>query len=278
MSASVDHCRRELKDAMPCMQPTCRLYNHARLSSLARAKQREMEQWAEARPAQVKAEEAVEDAAQIVQVLRAELDNVYVGDMACFRSRAEQRLEEAEAALAEAISRCERADEIEAEQNAAREAKAAEAAKAYNAHLAIVRERHPHIVRAVERGGKEALVRLCKANALVYTGTNAELIARLANADVHGCASQRDGRGRAGRCPQCASKLRLVCSPSVWQPNEAIRLECPQWRWQKGGRVYGGSFKPCGWKVTITPENKSEVLSVRMKDSWERDLFPLLPV
>ena len=144
--------------------------------------------------------------------------------------------------------------------------------------LAIVRERHPHIVRAVERGGKEALVRLCKANALVYTGTNAELIARLANADVHGCASQCDGRGRAGRCPQCASKLRLVCSPSVWQPNEAIRLECPQWRWQKGGRVYGGSFKPCGWKVTITPENKSEVLSVRMKDSWERDLFPLLPV
>ena len=42
--------------------------------------------------------------------------------------------------------------------------------------------------------------------------------------------------------------------------------------------MYGGSFKPCGWKVTITPENKSEVLSVRMKDSWERDLFPLLPV
>ena len=51
---------------------------------------------------------------------------MYVGDMACFRSGAEQRLEEAEAALAEAISRCERADEIEAEQNAAREAKAAE--------------------------------------------------------------------------------------------------------------------------------------------------------
>ena len=159
-----------------------------------------------------------------------------------------------------------------------REAKAAEAAKLYEAHLAIVRERHPHIVRAVERGGKDALVRLCKANALVYSGTNNQLIASLVNADVHGCASQRDGRGRAGRCPQCASKLRLVCSPSVWQPNEAIHLECPKWRWQKGGRAYGASFKPCGWKVTITPENKSEVLGVRMNDSWERDLFPQLPV
>ena len=253
----------------PVITRMCDLRGHDPWGSCVSAKQREVQRWAEARPAKVKAEEAVEDAAHYVQYIRN-------GGWHGHASSAD--LEEAEATLAEAISRCERADEIEAEQNAEREAKAAEAAGAYKAHLAIVRERHPHIVRAVERGGKEALVRLCKANALVYTGTNAELIARLANADVHGCASQCDGRGRAGRCPQCASKLRLVCSPSVWQPNEAIRLECPQWRWQKGGRVYGGSFKPCGWKVTITPENKSEVLSVRMKDSWERDLFPLLPV
>ena len=36
--------------------------------------------------------------------------------------------------------------------------------------------------------------------------------------------------------------------------------------------------KSAPFRLTITPENKSEVLSVRMKDSWEKDLFPRLPV
>ena len=30
--------------------------------------------------------------------------------------------------------------------------------------------------------------------------------------------------------------------------------------------------KPCGWKVAITPANKSEVLRLRLADSWESDL------
>ena len=126
----------------------------------------------------------------------------------------------------------------------------------------------------MERGGHPALVRLCKANALVHSGTNHELIARLVNADAHGCASQCDGRGCAGRCPRCASKLHLVCSPSDLQPNEPVRLECRQWQWNKGGYTYGASFKRCGWKAEISADNRRELLSVRLKDSWERDLMP----
>ena len=87
----------------------------------------------------------------------------------------------------------------------------------------------------------------------MHSGTNHELIARLVNADAHGCASQCDVRGRAGRCPRCASKLHLVCSPSDLQPNEPVRLECRQWQWNKGGYTCGASFKRCGWQVAITP-------------------------
>ena len=34
------------------------------------------------------------------------------------------------------------------------------------------------------------------------------------------------------------------------------------------------SFKRCGWKAVITADNRRELLSVRLKDSWERDLLP----
>ena len=108
----------------------------------------------------------------------------------------------------------------------------------------------------------------------MHSGTNHELIARLVNADAHGCASQCDVRGRAGRCPRCASKLHLVCTPSDLQPNEPVRLECRQWQWNKGGYTYGALFKRCGWKAVITADNRRELLSVRLKDSWERDLLP----
>ena len=53
----------------------------------------------------------------------------------------------------------------------------------------------------------------------------------------------------------------------------------------EGGQTVGGarscigpSFEWCGWKADITAENKSELLSVCIKDSWERDLLPVLPV
>ena len=106
----------------------------------------------------------------------------------------------AEAALAEATRRCECAEEVEKEQQAARKAKTASYVQQYEAHLAIVRERHPQLLRVYNRG-KEALVRLCKANALVYSENKHKLLTQLVNADAHGCASQRDARGRPGRCP-----------------------------------------------------------------------------
>ena len=110
-------------------------------------------------------------------------------------ARAHSALEKAQANLAEAVRRWECATEEpsaadEMAEEAVRNAKAAQAKRRNAAHLDIVRERHPRIVRAVECGGHPALVRLCKANALVHSGTNHELIARLVNADAHGCASQ----------------------------------------------------------------------------------------
>ena len=124
-------------------------------------------------------------------------------------------------------------------------------------------------------------MRLSKANALVYSANKHELLTQLVNADVHGCASQCDARGRPGRCPRCAAKLHLVCSPSNLQPNQPIRLECKNRLYKKGGQTMGGarscigpSFVRCGWKADITAENKSELLSVRIKDSWEKDLSP----
>ena len=190
-------------------------------------------------------------------------------------------LEEAEAELAEATRRCECAEEVEKAEQAACEAKTATYVQKYEAHVAIVRERHPQLLRAYHRG-KEALVRLSKANALVYSDNKHELLTQLVNADVHGCASQSDARGRPGRCPRCAAKLHLVCSPSDLQPNEPIRLECRNRVFKKGGQTYGGarssvapSFERCGWRADITAENKSELLSVRLKDSWQRDLLPV---
>ena len=59
--------------------------------------------------------------------------------------------------------------------------------------------------------------------------------------------------------------------------NEPVRLECRQWistYVNKGGYTYGASFKRCGWKAVITADNRRELLSVRLKDSWERDLLP----
>ena len=240
------------------------------------SKQRDIEQWARARPARVRAEEAVEDAADLVKRIRSDIEAFY---LPC----KERELHEAEAALAEAIRHCDRADEAEAEQEAAREAKTAKYVQQYEAHLAIVRQRHPHLLRAYHRG-KEALVRLSKANALIYSANKHELLTQLVNADVHGCASLCDARGRPGRCPRCAAKLHLVCSPSNLQPNRPIRLECKNKLYKKGGQTMGGarscigsSFEWCGWKADITAENKSELLSVRIKDSWERDLLPVLP-
>ena len=106
-------------------------------------------------------------------------------------ARARSDLEKAEANLAEAVRRWEGAAEEpsaadEMAEEAVRNAKAAQAKRRNAAHLDIVRERHPRIVRAVERGGHPALVRLCKANALVHSGTNHELIARLVNAEGAG--------------------------------------------------------------------------------------------
>ena len=176
------------------------------------SKQRDIEQWAAARPAKVRAEEAVEDAADLVKRIRSDIEYVYVGEMAGYLPHKERELHEAEAALAEAIRYCDCADEVEALQEAAREAKTAKYVQQYEAHLAIVRQRHPHLLRAYHRG-KEALVRLCKANALVYSENKHELLTQLVNADAHGCASQCDARGRPGRCPRCAAKLHLVCSP-----------------------------------------------------------------
>ena len=125
-------------------------------------------------------------------------------------------------------------------------------------------------------------MRLSKANALIYSANKHELLTQLVNADVHGCASLCDARGRPGRCPRCAAKLHLVCSPCDLQPNQPIRLECRNRLYKKGGQTMGGarscigpSFEWCGWKADITAENKSELLSVRIKDSWERDLMPV---
>ena len=116
------------------------------------------------------------------------------------------------------------------------------------AHLDIVRERHPSIVIAVKRGGHPALVRICqRAGALGYQPRADR------TAGQRRCAWLCDARGRAGRCPRCASKLHLVCSPSDLQPNEPVRLECRQWQWNKGGYTCGASFKRCGWQVAITP-------------------------
>ena len=248
------------------------------------SKQRDIEQWAAARPAKVRAEEAVEDAADLVKRIRWAIDYVYVGEMAGYLPHKESELQEAEEALADAIRYCDRADEVEAEQEAAGEAKTAKYVQQYEAHLAIVRERHPHLVRAYHRG-KEALMRLSKANALVYSANKHELLTQLVNADVHGCASLCDARWRPGRCPRCAAKLHLVCSPSNLQPNQPIRLECKNRLYKKGGQTMGGarsctgpSFEWCGWKADITAENKSELLSVCIKDSWETDLLPVLPV
>ena len=56
-----------------------------------------------------------------------------------------------------------------------------------------------------------------------------------------------------------------MCEPSDLQPNEPVRLECRRWH-------SGPVPKPCGWKVAITPANKSEVLRLRLADSWESDL------
>lgn len=127
-------------------------------------------------------------------------------------------------------------------------------------------------------------MRLCKANALVYSENKHELLTQLVNADAHGCASQCDARGRPGRCPRCAAKLHLVCSPSDLQPNQPIRLECRNRLFKKGGQTMGGArscigsaFERCGWKADITAENKRELLSVRIKDSWEGDLLPVPP-
>ena len=80
-----------------------------------------------------------------------------------------------------------------------------------------------------------------------------------------GRPGQCDARGRTGRCPKCEAKLHLVCEPSDLQPNEPVRLECRRWH-------SGPVPKPCGWKVAITPANKSEVLRLHLADSWEGDL------
>ena len=82
------------------------------------SKQRDIEQWARARPARVRAEEAVEDAADLVKRIRSDIEYVYVGEMAGYLPFKERELHEAEAALAEAIRYCDRADEVEAEQEA----------------------------------------------------------------------------------------------------------------------------------------------------------------
>ena len=233
-----------------------------------------IEKWAEARPAKVKAEEAVEDAALALKAQQADFSR-WGGQIS--------HVEWAEAALAEANRRCECAEQVEKEQQAVRAAKTASYVQQYEAHLAIVRERHPHLLRAYARG-KEALVRLCKANALVYSENKHELLTQLVNADAHGCASQCDARGRPGRCPRCAAKLHLVCSPCDLQPNQPIRLECRNRLFKKGGQTMGGarscigsSFERCGWRADITAENKSELLSVRIKDSWQGDLLPAHP-
>ena len=39
----------------------------------------------------------------------------------------------------------------------------------------------------------------------------------------------------------------------------------------------GSSFERCGWQADITAENKSKLLSVRLKDSWQGDLAPVHP-
>jgi hypothetical protein len=188
-----------------------------------------------------------------------------------------QSLQEAEATLADATRRFARVDVPEGIHDINSLVKASETERQYAAHFDVVRERHSHLARVSSNGGKEGLVRLCKANALPHSGSKSELLERLVNADAHGCASQCDKRGRQGRCPRCGSKLRLVCAPSGLQPNEPIRLECPKWGYQKSERTVirtytGASFKPCGWKVDITSKNKRELLSVRMKDSWQGDL------
>ena len=141
----------------------------------------------------------------------------------------------------------------------------AEAERRVAAHREIVKERHVALWKAGAYGGVDALVRLCKANALITSGNKHELLNRLVNLDAHGRPGQRDARGRTGRCPKCEAKLHLVCEPSDLQPNEPVRLECRRWH-------SGPVPKPCGWKVAITPANKSEVLRLRLADSWESDL------
>jgi len=87
----------------------------------------------------------------------------------------------------------------------------AETERRVASHRDIVKERHAALWKV------GALVRLCKANALITSDSKHELLNRLVNLDAHGRPKQREARGRAGRCPKCEAKLHLVGGRSLRQ-------------------------------------------------------------
>lgn len=108
----------------------------------------------------------------------------------------------------------------------------------------------------------------------MHSGTNHELIARLVNAEMHMAVrasatfagAQADARGAPPSCTSCAHRQNFSqTSPSASSAASGSGIR---------EATLGASFKRCGWKAVITADNRRELLSVRLKDSWERDLLP----